>query len=88
MPLSEIPTPTGGARRRDCRNSDRSVGSTHIAQRASERLAGTWRAPRDGAERQRAFNGKAKVDARFLAELERVLLSVPTEFGWQRPTWR
>ena len=36
---------------------------------------------------QRAFNGKAKVEARFLAELERVLLSVPTEFGWQRPTW-
>jgi len=36
---------------------------------------------------QRAFNGKAKVDAKFLAELERVLLSVPTELGWQRTNW-
>jgi len=36
---------------------------------------------------QRAFNGETKVDGRYLAELERILLSVPTEFGWQRPTW-
>ena len=36
---------------------------------------------------QRAFNGARKVDARFKEELERVLLSVPTEFGWQRTTW-
>ncbi|ABS27471.1 transposase [Anaeromyxobacter sp. Fw109-5] len=37
---------------------------------------------------QRAFNGARKVDARFVKEeLERVLLSVPTEFGWQRTTW-
>jgi transposase len=41
----------------------------------------------EGLLDQRAFNGKAKVDAQFLAELERVLLSVPTEFGWRRPTW-
>ena len=41
----------------------------------------------EGLLDQRAFNGKAKVDARFLAELERVLFSVPTEFGWQRTTW-
>lgn len=34
-----------------------------------------------------AFNGASKVGARFKAELERVLLSVPTEFGWQRTTW-
>ena len=36
---------------------------------------------------QRAFNGKTKVDAKYLAELEGVLLSVPTELGWQRTTW-
>ncbi len=36
---------------------------------------------------QRVFNGKTKVDARFLAELESVLLCVPTELGWQRTTW-
>ena len=36
---------------------------------------------------QRAFNGVRKVDARFREELEQVLLSVPTEFGWQRTTW-
>lgn len=41
----------------------------------------------EGLLDRRAFNGKAKVDARFLAELERVLHAVPTEFGWQRPTW-
>jgi len=36
---------------------------------------------------QRAFNGKTKVDAKYLAELEGVLLSLPTELGWQRTTW-
>lgn len=36
---------------------------------------------------QRAGNGEAKVDARFRAELWQVLLKVPTDFGWQRPTW-
>jgi len=41
----------------------------------------------DGLLDQRAFNGVRKVDARFKDELERVLLSVPTEFGWQRTTW-
>ena len=40
----------------------------------------------DGLLDQRAFNGARKVDARFKEELERVLLSVPTEFGWQRTT--
>jgi transposase len=41
----------------------------------------------EGLLDQRAFNGSSKVDARFKVELERVLLSVPTEFGWQRTTW-
>jgi hypothetical protein len=41
----------------------------------------------DGLLDQRAFNGVRKVDARFKEELERLLLSVPTEFGWQRTTW-
>jgi transposase len=41
----------------------------------------------DGLLDRRADNGPSKVDERFLAELRRVLLSVPTEFGWQRPTW-
>ena len=41
----------------------------------------------DGLLDQRAGNGPTKVDEKFLAELRRVLLSVPTEFGWQRPTW-
>jgi hypothetical protein len=27
------------------------------------------------------------VDAGFLAELGEVLLKVPTDWGWQRPTW-
>lgn len=36
---------------------------------------------------QRAFNGEAKVDVRFKETLKQVLLSVPTEFGWQRTTW-
>jgi transposase len=35
----------------------------------------------------RAFNGVRKVDERFTAELERVLYSVPTDFGWERTTW-
>jgi len=41
----------------------------------------------DGLIDQRAFNGARKVDAHFKEELERVLLSVPTEFGWQRTNW-
>jgi transposase len=41
----------------------------------------------EGLLDRRAFNGKAKVDARYLAEMERILHSVPTEFGWQRTTW-
>jgi len=41
----------------------------------------------DGLLDQRAGNGQTKADERFLAELRQVLLSVPTEFGWQRPTW-
>ncbi len=41
----------------------------------------------DGLLDQRAENGQPKVDARFLAELRVVLLKVPTEYGWERPTW-
>ena len=41
----------------------------------------------EGLLDQRAFNGKTKVDAHFLVELERLLPSVPTEFGWERTTW-
>ncbi len=41
----------------------------------------------DGLLDRRAFNGTTKVDARFKEELERILLSVPTEFGWQRTNW-
>lgn len=41
----------------------------------------------EGLLDQRAGNGQIKVDARFLAELWQVLLKVPTDFGWQRPTW-
>ena len=41
----------------------------------------------EGLLDQRAGNGQPKVDERFLAELRVVLLSVPTELGWQRPTW-
>jgi transposase len=41
----------------------------------------------EGLADQRAFNGIAKVDMRFTEQLERVLYSVPTEFGWERPTW-
>lgn len=41
----------------------------------------------DGLLDQRAFNGAAKVDERFRTELRRVLLSDPTEFGWQRANW-
>lgn len=41
----------------------------------------------DGLFDQRAGNGPTKADERFLAEVRRVLLSVPTELGWQRPTW-
>ncbi len=41
----------------------------------------------EGLLDQRAFNSKAKVDERFKTELERILLSVPTEFGWQRTNW-
>lgn len=50
-----------------------------------------WRRYAVGGEEalldQRAGNGQSKVDARYRAELWRVLLKVPTEFGWQRPTW-
>ena len=41
----------------------------------------------DGLLDQRAGNGETKADERFLAELRQVLLKVPTELGWQRPTW-
>jgi transposase len=41
----------------------------------------------EGLLDQRAGNGRPKVDARFLAELKTVLLGVPTDFGWERPTW-
>jgi transposase len=41
----------------------------------------------EGLLDRRAFNGVRKVDDHFKEELERVLLSVPTEFGWQRTTW-
>lgn len=41
----------------------------------------------EGLLDRRAFNGITKVDVRFRETLERVLYSVPTEFGWQRPTW-
>jgi transposase len=41
----------------------------------------------EGLADQRAFNGIAKVDVRFTEQLERALYSVPTEFGWERPTW-
>jgi transposase len=41
----------------------------------------------EGLLDQRAFNGFPKVDAHFKEELERVLLSVPTEFGWLRTNW-
>jgi transposase len=41
----------------------------------------------EGLLDQRAFNGARKVDQHFKTELERVLLSVPTEFGWQRTNW-
>jgi transposase len=36
---------------------------------------------------QRAGNGQRKVDEDFLAELKSILLNVPTDFGWPRPTW-
>jgi len=41
----------------------------------------------DGLLDRRVDNGPSKVDERFLAELRRVLLGVPTDFGWQQPTW-
>jgi transposase len=41
----------------------------------------------EGLLDQRAGNGEAKVDERFLAELRLVLEKVPTELGWERPTW-
>lgn len=41
----------------------------------------------EGLLDQRTFNGVPKVDVRFREELKRVLLSVPTDFGWQRTTW-
>lgn len=36
---------------------------------------------------RRAENGEAKVDARFLALLARVLEGTPEDVGWCRPTW-
>ena len=41
----------------------------------------------DGLLDQRAGDGELKANERFKAELRRVLLGVPTEYGWQRPTW-
>ena len=41
----------------------------------------------EGLLDQRVFNGVTKVDVRFKETLGQVLLSVPTEFGWQRTTW-
>jgi transposase len=45
------------------------------------------KAGEEGLLDQRAFNGVTKVDACFKETLEKVLLSVPTDFGWQRTTW-
>jgi transposase len=52
--------------------------------KAASRFA---RAGEEGLLDQRVFNGAPKVDARFREELKRVLLSVPTEFGWLRTNW-
>jgi transposase len=41
----------------------------------------------DGLFDNRSENGEHKVDAAFLAELGAVLLGVPLDFGWDRPTW-
>jgi hypothetical protein len=41
----------------------------------------------EGLLDQRAGNGQPNVDERFLAKLRGVLVNVPTELGWQRPTW-
>jgi transposase len=46
-------------------------------------LEGGRKALRD----RRAGNGDAKVDARFLATLARVLEGTPEDSGWCRPTW-
>lgn len=42
---------------------------------------------REGLRDRRADNGEAKVDARFLAVLARVLEGTPEDSGWCRPTW-
>jgi transposase len=42
---------------------------------------------RQGLRDRRASNGEAKVDAGFLAALERVLQGTPEDWGWCRPTW-
>jgi transposase len=41
----------------------------------------------DGLYDRRAFNGRAKVDERFVTHVSAVLCNVPLDFGWSRPTW-
>jgi hypothetical protein len=41
----------------------------------------------EGLYDNRRENGEHKVDDAFLAELGVVLLGVPLDFGWDRPTW-
>jgi transposase len=54
-------------------------------------VVGAGRRFADGGEQalrdRRVNNGRAKVDGRFEAELRRLLLNVPLDFGWERPTW-
>jgi len=73
------------AERLSCQQVARDLGC------APASVVRTWKRYRAGGEEglldQRAGNGCTKVDARFRAELWQVLLKVPTEFGWQRPTW-
>ena len=60
-----------------------SVAPSTVSRAASNYL----RLGLDGLFDNRRENGEHKVDTAFLAELAAVLLGVPLDFGWDRPTW-
>ncbi|MGC4070842.1 MAG: IS630 family transposase [Polyangiaceae bacterium] len=62
--------------------------SLSVAPSTVSRTVSTYlRHGEDGLFDNRCENGSRKVDDAFLAELEKVLTRVPTDFGWSRPTW-
>ena len=59
-----------------------------VAPATASRVAAAFREHGlDGLRDRRQDNGATKVDEKFLVALAETLVGVPTDTGWQRPTW-